>query len=169
MTSLSKENHPSSTSHIRALADGPNRLVASVNCYMVNGSMFRTRDSEMERETQNSGIVVVGENALDYYGLLREIIEVQYTGGNRVTLFKCDWWDVHSHGRGIIKDCFDFISVNTGRVLSNDPYVLASQVGQVYYVEDVAKPNWKVIVRANPRNYYDVPENVVEDGVGKAA
>jgi hypothetical protein len=54
-------------------------------------------------------------------------------------------------------------------VLSNDPYVLASQVGQVYYVEDIAKPNWKVIVRANPRNYYDVPENVVEDGVGKAA
>lgn len=167
VTSLAQEKHPAVTEHLQALADGPGRVVATMNSYMVNGCLFRTKDSEMERETQNSGIVVLGENDLEYYGLLREVIEVQYTGGNRVTLFMCDWWDVHSHGRGITKDCFEFISVNIGKVLGNDPYVLASQVGQVYYVQDVAKPNWKVVVKANPRNFYDVPEILVQDSIGE--
>lgn len=158
---MSKDNHPSATTNLRALAQGPDRAVISVNGYMVNGFMFRTKDSERGRETQNSGIVVNGESGsstLDYYGLLQEIIEVQYLGGNRVTLFKCDWWDVHSHGRGINSDCFDFISVNTSKLLANDPYILATQAHQVFYVNDVLKPNWKVIVKTTPRNSYDVPE-----------
>uniref|UniRef100_A0A803MUJ0 Transposase-associated domain-containing protein n=1 Tax=Chenopodium quinoa TaxID=63459 RepID=A0A803MUJ0_CHEQI len=144
VTILSKDNHPSATTNLRALAQGPDRAVISVNDYMVNGFMFRAKDSERGRETQNSGIVVNGEtgsSTLDYYGLLQEIIEVQYLGGNRVTLFKCDWWDVHSHGRGINSDCFDFVSVNTSKLLANDPYILATQAHQVFYVNDVLKPN----------------------------
>uniref|UniRef100_A0A803N5K4 Transposase-associated domain-containing protein n=1 Tax=Chenopodium quinoa TaxID=63459 RepID=A0A803N5K4_CHEQI len=161
VTILSKDNHPSATTNLRALAQGPDRAVISVNGYMVNGFMFRAKDSERGRETQNSGIVVNGEtgsSTLDYYGLLQEIIEVQYLGGNRVTLFKCDWWDVHSHGRGINSDCFNFISVITSKLLANDPYILATQAHQVFYVNDVLKPNWKVIVKTTPRNSYDVPE-----------
>ncbi|XP_021737010.1 uncharacterized protein LOC110703515 [Chenopodium quinoa] len=102
VTILSKENHSSATTNLRALAQGPDRAVISLTGYMANGFMFRTKDSERTRETQNSGIVVNGESGsstLNYYGLLQEIIEVQYIGGNRVTLFKCDWWDVHSWSR----------------------------------------------------------------------
>lgn len=158
---MSKRKHPSATNNLISLAQGPDRAVVSVNGYMVNGSMYRTKDSERGRETQNSGVVVKGESGasnLEYYGLLQEIIEVQYIGGNRVILFKCDWWDVHTQGRGIITDSFEFVSVNTSKVLANDPYILASQAQQVFYVDDVVKPNWKVVVKTTPRNSYDVPE-----------
>ena len=166
------ENHPDVNKHLLALAHGPHRAVTTINGHMVNGFMFRTRDSESNKETQNSGVVVMGEVGLsniEHYGLLREIIEVQYVGGNRVILFKCDWWDVHTPGQGIIIDRFNFVSINPTKKLINDPYVLASQVGQVFYVDDVVKPNWKTIVKTQPRNFYDVPEknnhdqSVVED------
>uniref|UniRef100_A0A803MYW9 Uncharacterized protein n=1 Tax=Chenopodium quinoa TaxID=63459 RepID=A0A803MYW9_CHEQI len=81
VTILSKENHPSATTNLRALAQGLDRAVISLNGYMANGFMFRTKDSERTRETQNSGIVVNGDcgsSTLNYYGLLQEIIEVQY-------------------------------------------------------------------------------------------
>lgn len=159
------ENQLGATSNLLGLAQGPDRVVTSVDGYMVNGSMFRTKDSEMVRDTQNSGVVVMGENDREYYGVLRDIIEVQYIGGNRVILFKCDWWDVHSPGRGILTDCFKVISINTEKVLLTDPYVLACQVGQVFYVDDVVKPNWKVVVKTTPRNFFDVPEKNDEDRV----
>ncbi|KAL2893424.1 Orotate phosphoribosyltransferase [Bienertia sinuspersici] len=111
---------------------------------MINGFMVCTMGSEWIKETQNSRVVVMGENGtsnLDYYGVLQEVIKVLYVGGNHVVLFKCDWWDVHSQSRGIVTDCFELISINPGKRLVNDPYVLASQVRQVFYVEDVTKSN----------------------------
>ncbi|KAL2904452.1 Cystathionine beta-lyase MetC [Bienertia sinuspersici] len=103
----------------------------------------------------------MGENGtpnLDYYGILQEVIEVQYVRGNHIVLFKCDWWDVHSQGWETVTDCFNFISIDSGKRLVNDPYVLASQARQVFYVEDVTKSNWKMVVKIKPRNFYDVPE-----------
>ena len=35
-----------------------------------------------------------------YYGQLTDIVELQYTEGNKVVLFKCDWCDVSREGIG---------------------------------------------------------------------
>lgn len=41
------------------------------------------------------------EGAIDYYGVLREVIELQDVGDLSVVLFKCDWYNVLSSFNGI--------------------------------------------------------------------
>ena len=74
-------------------------------------------------------------------------------GTHKVVLFKCEWWDVHTT-RGVKEDQYGFIMINTTRRLSTDePYVLASQAEQVYYVNDIQDPKWYVVVKTKPRDY----------------
>ncbi|XP_052210599.1 pheromone-processing carboxypeptidase KEX1-like [Diospyros lotus] len=56
------------------------------------------------------------------------------------------------------------VSVNTSRKwYVNDPYVLATQAEQVFYIGDMKNgSSWKIVQKVCPRNVYDVPENVEE-------
>ena len=47
--------------------------------YVINGLKFRTLDSETTRKTQNSGVCVVTEGGATYYGVLINIIELNYS------------------------------------------------------------------------------------------
>ncbi|KAK8659646.1 hypothetical protein V6N13_029843 [Hibiscus sabdariffa] len=48
--------------------------------------------------------------------------------------------------------------VNVTRQLrTKEPYVLASQAEQVYYVKDIKDLNWQVTVKTKPRDLYDLP------------
>ena len=110
--------------------------------YVINGLKFRTLDSETTRKTQNSGVCVVTEGGATYYGVLIDIIELNYSDKYRYVLFKCQWIDVIS-GRGCKKYEFGFPLVifsrliHTGGRLIDEPYVLASQTSQVFYMKDV--------------------------------
>ena len=85
---------------------------------MVNNFKFFMKDRERYLKTQNSGVVVRWEMSnVDYYGVLSDVVELQYMGENRVVLFKCDCWNVHSQGRGIDVDKYDIVSVNIKRQL----------------------------------------------------
>ncbi|XP_030951560.1 uncharacterized protein LOC115975061 [Quercus lobata] len=136
--------------------------------YVLNGLKFRTKDSETARKTQNSGVCVVTEGGATYYGVLIDIIELNYSDKYRYVLFKCQWADVIS-GRGCKKDDFGFPLVNfsrlihTGDRLIDEPYVLASQALQVFYVEDVRHKDWMVVVKTKPREVFDVGIEVVDD------
>ena len=66
---------------------------------------FCTKDFEETRKTQNSGVCV--EGGATYYGVLIDIIELNYSDKFRYVLFKCQWADVIS-GRGYKKDDFGF-------------------------------------------------------------
>ena len=68
---------------------------------------FCTKDSKATRKTQNNGVCVVTEGAATYYGVLIDIVELNYSDKYRYVLFKCQWIDVIS-GRGCKKDEFDF-------------------------------------------------------------
>ena len=47
---------------------------------------------------------------------------------------------------------------------TNEPFVLASQVEQVYYVRDHMHHNWQLVVKINPHNFYDIsPEDEDEE------
>jgi len=76
-------------------------------------------------KSQNSGVLVRGnENTgnLDYFGVLTDITELGYSGGNNVILFRCDWWDVYSREEDIKKTNMDLflliVNVN-GRLMSH--------------------------------------------------
>ena len=129
---------------------------------------FRTKDSEATRKTQNSGVCVVPEGGVAYYGILIDIIEVNYSDKYRYILFKCQWVDFIS-GKGCKKDEFGFSLANfsrlihTGDRLIDEPYVLASWALQVFYVEDVRHKDWVVVVKTKPKEVFDVGINASHD------
>ena len=96
---------------VRWLARYPNNEAKRFKRYVINGLKFRTKDSEATRKTQNSGVCVVTEGGASYYGVLINIIELNYFEKYRYVLFKCQWADIIS-GRGCKKDEFGFPLVN---------------------------------------------------------
>ncbi|XP_057723864.1 uncharacterized protein LOC130939806 [Arachis stenosperma] len=77
--------------------------------------------------------VVVG--GVSYYGRLVDIIELNYSGQFTVALFRCLWVDTTS---------------------DDEPYILASEVRLVYYVDDEVDEDWSVVVHAKPRDLFDM-------------
>ena len=148
-----------------SLACGPDRRVYRYKSFLLNGWRFNTRDRDLHLKSQNSGIFVKGDDStgnLDYFGTLTDIIQLNYLGESSVILFKGDWWDVY-HKSGYKVDKFGFPMVNiTKKLKTDESYVLASQVQQVYYVKDIKEPNWMVVVKTKPRDLFDLPD----DGVG---
>ena len=70
------------------------RKVKSYNEYFVNGYVFYIKEYSQGRKTYNSRVCVKGltinEFEVDYYGKLKEVIELQYHNEyNKVFLIKC--------------------------------------------------------------------------------
>ncbi|KAL8151447.1 hypothetical protein V2J09_021255 [Rumex salicifolius] len=125
-------------------------------------NLFHTSDRSENRKTQNCGVMVRGDDSSDkeYFGVLSDIFELHYPGGNRVFAFKCRWFDVESHGRGYKIDDYGFTSVNKTRSLKTyEVYILESQVEQAFYVQDPRKKDWEFVIKAQPRDFYDMPSD----------
>lgn len=163
--------------HMLSLSRGPTTYVTSYNGYLINGYRFRIEDRDKSLKTQNCGVVVVGDTGAetekrDYYGVLTEIIELQYVGGHRVVLFRCNWYDVYNREKGIKIDEYGIVSVNCQRLLkTNEPFVLASQAAQVFYATDNINKGWHVVQKTQPRDLYEMPLQMdadseeVQDGI----
>ena len=78
------------------LARYPDNEAKQFNNYAINGVKFCTKDFEATRRTQNSGVCVVTEGGATYYGVLIDIIQLNYFNKYRYILFKCQWVDVIS-------------------------------------------------------------------------
>ncbi|WCJ39870.1 hypothetical protein M5689_020822 [Euphorbia peplus] len=158
---LHQERDARVNEELLSLAHGPLQGIQTFKGYVINGFRFHIKELETKRLRQNSGVLVKGvmnDKTIDYYGVLKEIVELQYLTGKRIVLFKCDWWDVDHVGRGVKVDKHGFCSVNTTRKLTTDePFVLASQVEQVFYVEDGLTPNWLVVLKGRSEHFVDLP------------
>ena len=74
--------------------------------------------------------------------MLTDIVELHYLSENRVILFKCDWWDVINIGKGIKNNEYGFTCLNFEHTICTDePFVLASQTKQVFYVQNSNEEN----------------------------
>jgi len=121
------------------LSLGPERKVKCYNRYFVNGYIFHTEEYEHGRKTYNSGVCIKGSTSsefkVDYYGRLKEVIELQYhSEQNKVFLFKCYWYDTTD--RGIRVDPhYGLVEINSKARHRNvnDIFVFAKQCQQVYY------------------------------------
>ena len=51
------------------------------------------------------------------------------------------------------------------KLRTNEPFALATQVEQVFYVDDNNAEGWIVSVRARPRDYYNMQDEHLEDDV----
>ncbi|KAK4420287.1 hypothetical protein Salat_2441800 [Sesamum alatum] len=121
---------------------------------------FTLDDVTCIKKTQNFGVVVIVEEEFGfryYYGMLTDIIQLDYLGNHQVVLFKCDWFE----GKSIQKDKYNCTSINTSKSWkTNEPYVLASQAQQVFYVDGIKLgSNWTVVTEAQARSSWNILEN----------
>ncbi|CAI0473827.1 unnamed protein product [Linum tenue] len=73
-----QENPKSVSLSLLSLARGPDKRVSSHSCYYINEFRFHTKNREQNRRTQNSGVMVRGENEgnIPYYVTLIKVIEL---------------------------------------------------------------------------------------------
>ena len=45
----------------------------------------------------------------------------------------------------------------TRSLKSNEPFVLACQAEQVFYVKSIKNSQWHFVIKTEPRNYYNMP------------
>ena len=140
---------------------GPKETAVKYNRYVVNGKLFRTFAIDIGKRTQNSGVCVPTIDGETYYGKLTQIIEVEYYDRTKYVLFKCDWADnTRDKGYRVDENGITLVNfknlIHTGERITDEPFVLTSQVDQVFYVEDEMNPDWACAVRTKPRNVYDV-------------
>lgn len=150
---------------LRQISYGFRRRVSSYGCYDLNGYRFRSEKYESNRTglvTTNSGVCVTctdgNGNALEYFGVIEDILKISWEGRDELelVLFYCHWFDPTS--RGVRRnENLGLVEVkNTSRLRKFEPFVLASQVTQVYYLSYACdKPNlrdWWVVYHVAPRD-----------------
>ena len=151
---------------------GPLTTAKRFTGYVINGYRFYTKFRDAKCTTQNSGVFLtalttsfasskdqnplVGE--VNYYGSIEEILELDYWGEFSVVLFKCCWYQEE-------KDLYGLTRVNFNRLCQkSDPYVMASQVQQVFYIEDPIDKMCHNVIKKLPRDWCEIEsEDANED------
>ena len=99
---------------------------------------------------------------MDFYGVIRSIWEVDYYKF-RVPVFHCDWVE---STRAVKVDELGFTLVKLNRLGHlNDPFVLATHVKQIFYIEDPLDAEWSVVVRCPNIDYRGVDEDDEVDDI----
>ena len=160
MKELRSQESPQATDALYSLACGPHVRVKMFSGCIVNGVRFHTRDREKRRKTQNSGLVVEGDHEdemHDFYGVLVNVIELNYIFDYRVVLFKCEWFETNPK-KPVIRRDYNFICIDvSNKWYENDPFILATQAQQVFYVNDTKfGKNWRVVQRVQYSHLRDI-------------
>nr|GEZ19277.1 hypothetical protein [Tanacetum cinerariifolium] len=153
------------TSELFVLACGPTWTPISINSYVVDDVRYVMHSRDERRTTQNNGICSPGPNEEMYYGQLQEILEFKYLLF-KVVLFRVKWFDTQNQGRKVKRLVLrnNMTQIYTrGESFKNDQYLIVTQVKQVFYLEEKAKPNWKVVEHVNHKKFSDGGVIVVED------
>ena len=123
--------------------------------YFTRGFTFHTYEYGRHQTTSNYGICVKGET--DLYGILHEIIEVEFLGLLKLKsiLFKCEWFDPVMN-RGVQVSKFVVVDVNSGRRYKKfELFILASQAEQVSFLPyprlRSSGINWLAVIKITPR------------------
>jgi hypothetical protein len=143
------------TDEISNLAAGPLFTVTRYEGMDINGYTFYTMTQDKKSVYQNSGVrvgAIVDDSHDDdddteidtYYGQIEEIWELDYVG-LKVAFFPCRW--VTNGKRVVSKEKYGYVSVDLWVFgYKNEPFVFANDVEQVFYVSDLAKKNWYLVM-----------------------
>ena len=157
------------------MSRGPSKDVFSFSGYQINGFTFCTKDRDNETTTQNSGVAIVAQamhisSAKDknpiyakmcYYGVVENIWELDYRLF-RIPIFGCKWADNNNGVRIDHKVGFTFVDLN--RVGSKeDPFILANQATQVFYVTDPANKRWSFVLSSNKKHPADNEDHELDE------
>ncbi|XP_051153050.1 uncharacterized protein LOC127266732 [Andrographis paniculata] len=161
------------TAHMKTLAQGPYTHATRFTSCIVSGIRFRVKSRDEGKKTQCAGVMVNAETisyasasdlnpragSVAYYGLVTDIIEVEYSNEIHFLLFKRDWADPE---KGVKDDEYKYKMVNfqhlmyTTNLPTDEPFILATQARHVWYINDPADENWSIVVPMSRRDTYDV-------------
>lgn len=154
---------------LKQVAKGCHTRVKTYSIYDVNGYRFRTDKYEKERPnatTINSGLVTIGQgensDITDYYGYIKEIIELSFHGDSELTLllFNCHWFDPaqtrYTPQYGLVE------VAHSSTLAVYEPFVIAYQATQVYYIPYPCKSvptliDWWVVYKVQPTGKIAAP------------
>ena len=102
-------------------------------------------------------VVTYGQNF--YFGVLQEIWVLDYHT-KRIPVFMCQWVD----RKHVKHDNLGYTSVDLNKFgHKDDPFILASQARQVFYVRDQLDRKNHVVLMTPPKNYRHSYDEVNED------
>ena len=144
-----------------ALSVGSLEIAHQYPSCFVNGVKFITRRRDNQRITQNSGVCVPVDE-YNFYGRMEDVIVLNYRHNCRVVLFKCIWYgDKYNTGRIVHVDKITGAtsSYTAKEWFTDEPFVLATQAKQVFYIQDLVKGgDWEIVQECNHRGIWDIPE-----------
>ncbi|KAL4561837.1 hypothetical protein LXL04_034017 [Taraxacum kok-saghyz] len=152
------------------LAKGPSPTSKRYHGYYVNGYRFHTKSRDARCHTKNSGVSITALTPsfassrdknpavgnVDYYGRILDILELDYWSQFKVALFRCEWYQLEKGKYGLT--CVNFNKFCS----SNDPFVMPSQVHQVFYVPDPVENLLNYVISTVPRDIYDLEDESSE-------
>ncbi|KAI5344937.1 hypothetical protein L3X38_012814 [Prunus dulcis] len=162
---LEEDNHGVSE-NLRWLAAGPNMAVPLYRSYLIKGIKFNIKAQDDVRTTQNSGVYLLAHTMqvasakdknpilsnMGFYGVIQEIWDLDYQKFT-IPVFRCDWID----SSGLVVDELGFTLVDLSKIgHRNNQFVLASQVKQIFFVDDPMHRGWSVVLSMPNREYNDV-------------
>ena len=108
--------------------------------YEINGYTFYTIAQDEKSTNQNSGVRIDAisndGNKDSYFGVIEEIWELDYVT-LKIPLFRYQW--VNRAGGGVTTDQYGMTIVDFKKTRYKDePFVLAKDVAQVFYVKDMS-------------------------------
>ncbi|GJQ89026.1 CACTA transposable element, partial [Tanacetum coccineum] len=151
-----------------SLACGPISTCTYPAC-IVNGVKFVVHERDIFHTTQCSGVSTLGLDGEMYYGQLEEILELTYIGNRKVVLFRCKWFDTINPKNLTTRNRRSYIEHGIQHILTdrefhkNNQYILATQVTQVFYLEDLARQprGWKVVEHVYHRDVAESDQDVI--------
>lgn len=162
---------PRATDDVYSLSQFADDRYTSWHSCIVNGVRFRCKERDDNFKTQCSGVCTWGDDEngdMAYYGVLLEILELDFICQRKVFMFRCKWYNTDPKGKRIVVDN-NVTSIDiTSDWYAEEPFILATQAQQVFYLNNQARGrNWMAVQRVNHRNIYDIAEQDDEDSMNE--
>nr|GEV09046.1 hypothetical protein [Tanacetum cinerariifolium] len=156
---------------LRWISYRPHTTVVKYDAYNINGYTFRTKchDGKVYQNIRVNVEAIYLHISKEvatirqafYYGVLQEIWVLDYCF-RQIPLFKCDW--VNHRAGGVKRDNLGYTLVelnNLGHKV--DPFILASQARQVFYVKDHIDTKLAIVFKTPLKNYKDTYDEIDEE------
>ncbi|XP_071726724.1 uncharacterized protein [Rutidosis leptorrhynchoides] len=134
---LHKQGVDGISEDLRHLANGPSEYVTTYKGYIVNGYRFQTKQTEKKRKIQNSGVML--EATTNSFSSVRDKNPIV----GAVTYYE------------VLKEIIE-LQHAADKKEDKEPFKLASQAQQVFYVKDCVHKGWKVVIKTKPRDSYEM-------------
>lgn len=147
-----------------ALAMGPDTRVRHYASCVVGDVRYNTLARDEGRKTQNSAVMSTDTHkkvTTEMYANITDIVQLQYISSFEVhrcvVLFCCRWYNQFTKiSKPKADDYFKSINVKAA-YRTDEPYILANQATQIFFLEDTYARNqdWRVLQKFEQRNSFN--------------